>query len=141
MTCPPTTWTYDDAGNRATQVVGGQVTSYTYDPDNRLTKTANGSLTTTFTASQGLLLMIPNMYKIAGELTPTVFHVTARALATHALAIIARAKGMTQLAKETGLGRESLYKALSGEGNPSFSTILKVVHALGIKLHASQAGV
>ena len=46
-----------------------------------------GSLTTTFTASQGLLLMIPNMYKIAGELTSTVFHVTARALATHALSI------------------------------------------------------
>jgi len=46
-----------------------------------------GSLTTTFTASQGLLLMIPNMYKIAGELTPTVFHVAARTLATHALAI------------------------------------------------------
>ena len=46
-----------------------------------------GSLTTTFTASQGLLLMIPNMYKIAGELTPTVFHVSARSLATHALSI------------------------------------------------------
>ena len=58
-----------------------------------------------------------------------------------ALGTIARAKGMTQLAKETGLGRESLYKALSGEGNPSFATILKVVNALGIKLHASRAGV
>jgi len=46
-----------------------------------------GGLATTFTASQGLLLMIPNMYKIAGELTPTVFHVTARAVATHALSI------------------------------------------------------
>ncbi len=46
-----------------------------------------GALTTTFTASQGLLLMIPSMYKIAGELTPTVFHVSARALATHALSI------------------------------------------------------
>jgi pyruvate-ferredoxin/flavodoxin oxidoreductase len=46
-----------------------------------------GALTTTFTASQGLLLMIPNMYKIAGELTPAVFHVTARTLATHALSI------------------------------------------------------
>ncbi len=46
-----------------------------------------GSLTTTFTASQGLLLMIPNMYKIAGELTPTVFHVSARTVATHALSI------------------------------------------------------
>lgn len=47
----------------------------------------SGSLTTTFTASQGLMLMIPNMYKIAGELTPTVFHVAARALATSALSI------------------------------------------------------
>ncbi len=46
-----------------------------------------GSLTTTFTASQGLLLMIPNMYKIAGELTPAVFHVAARTVATHALSI------------------------------------------------------
>ena len=46
-----------------------------------------GSLTTTFTASQGLLLMIPNMFKIAGELTPTVFHVSARSVATHALSI------------------------------------------------------
>jgi pyruvate-ferredoxin/flavodoxin oxidoreductase len=47
----------------------------------------SGALTTTFTASQGLLLMIPNMFKIAGELTPTVFHVSARAVATHALSI------------------------------------------------------
>ncbi|MFO0909924.1 MAG: hypothetical protein U0794_16510, partial [Isosphaeraceae bacterium] len=46
-----------------------------------------GALTTTFTASQGLLLMIPNMFKIAGELTPTVFHIAARCLATHALSI------------------------------------------------------
>src|SRR6266581_108559 len=46
-----------------------------------------GVLSTTFTASQGLLLMIPNMFKIAGELTPTVFHVTARTIATHALSI------------------------------------------------------
>ena len=48
---------------------------------------AAGSYTTTFTASQGLLLMIPNMYKLAGEHTPAVFHVSARALATHALSI------------------------------------------------------
>ena len=48
---------------------------------------ATGALTTTFTASQGLLLMIPNMYKIAGELLPCVMHVSARALATHALSI------------------------------------------------------
>ncbi len=46
-----------------------------------------GSMSTTFTASQGLLLMIPNMFKIAGELTPTVFHVSARSVATHALSI------------------------------------------------------
>ena len=54
-----------------------------------------------------------------------------------ALGTIARAKGMSQLARETGLGRESLYKALSGEGNPSFATIHKVMRALGIKLHAA----
>jgi probable addiction module antidote protein len=52
-----------------------------------------------------------------------------------ALGNIARAKGMTQLSKDTGLGRESLYKALSGEGNPSFATILKVTHALGLKFY------
>lgn len=54
-----------------------------------------------------------------------------------ALGDIARARGMTQLARETGLGRESLYKALSPNGNPEFSTILKVINALGLKLHAS----
>ena len=47
----------------------------------------SGALTTTFTASQGLLLMIPNMYKISGELLPAVFHVSARSLSTHALSI------------------------------------------------------
>ena len=59
------------------------------------------------------------------------------AFVAKALGTIARAKGMTQLARDTGLGRESLYKALSGEGNPSFATILKVTHALGIRLHAA----
>jgi probable addiction module antidote protein len=53
-----------------------------------------------------------------------------------ALGDIARAKGMTQLAQKTGLGRESLYKALSAEGNPELSTVLKVMEALGLKLHA-----
>ena len=47
-----------------------------------------GALTTTFTASQGLLLMIPNMYKISGELLPTVFHISARSLACQALSIL-----------------------------------------------------
>jgi probable addiction module antidote protein len=54
-----------------------------------------------------------------------------------ALGDIARAKGMAQIAQEAGLGRESLYKALSPEGNPEFATIMKVVNALGLKLHAS----
>ncbi|MHB1620782.1 MAG: addiction module antidote protein [Sulfuricella sp.] len=53
-----------------------------------------------------------------------------------ALGDIARARGMTQLAHDTGLTREGLYKALSAEGNPAFSTIFKVVRALGVKLHA-----
>ena len=47
--------------------------------------------------------------------------------------------GMSQIARDSGLSRESLYKALSGERNPSFETILKVIHALGIKLHATAA--
>lgn len=54
-----------------------------------------------------------------------------------ALGNVARARGMTQLAKDTGLGRESLYKALSGEGNPSFGTVLKVMHAMGLRISAA----
>lgn len=61
------------------------------------------------------------------------------ALVAAALGDIARAKGMSNLARQTGLGRESLYKALSAEGNPEFSTILKVVNALGLRLHAAAA--
>jgi probable addiction module antidote protein len=53
-----------------------------------------------------------------------------------ALGDIARAKGMTQVARDTGLSRESLYKALSGDRSPSFDTVLKVVRALGLELHA-----
>jgi probable addiction module antidote protein len=53
-----------------------------------------------------------------------------------ALGDIARAKGMAQVARDSGLSRESLYKALSGERSPSFETILKVVHALGLRLYA-----
>ena len=51
-----------------------------------------------------------------------------------ALGDIARTRGMAQVAKDTGLGRESLYKALSPEGNPEFATVLKVIRALGLKL-------
>ncbi|MDI6844445.1 MAG: putative addiction module antidote protein [Anaerosomatales bacterium] len=59
------------------------------------------------------------------------------ALLAAALGDVARAKGMTQIARETGLGRESLYKALSPEGNPEFATVQKVVRALGLRLHVS----
>ncbi len=58
------------------------------------------------------------------------------AVVVKALGTIARARGMSQIARDTGLGRESLYKALSPEGNPEFATVLKVVRALGLKLHA-----
>jgi probable addiction module antidote protein len=61
------------------------------------------------------------------------------ALVAAALGDIARAKGMSQIARESGLGRESLYKALSPEGNPELATVLKVVRALGLRLHASPA--
>ena len=54
---------------------------------------------------------------------------------------IARAKGMAEVARDAGLSRESLYKALSGERTPSFDTVLKVVHALGLELHADAAQV
>ena len=60
-----------------------------------------GSLTTTFTASQGLLLMIPNMYKIAGELAPTVFHVSARSLASNSLCIFGD-QGDVMACRQTG---------------------------------------
>lgn len=61
------------------------------------------------------------------------------ALIPHALGVIARAKGMSQLARDTGMGRESLYKALSRDGNPSFITVMKVMKALGVQLHAHPA--
>jgi probable addiction module antidote protein len=55
------------------------------------------------------------------------------------LQVVARAHGITRLAKDTGLSRESLYKALSDEGNPSFSTVLKIMHAMGLKLQVQTA--
>jgi len=53
-----------------------------------------------------------------------------------ALGIVARAQGMSQIARETGLSRESLYRALSAEGNPEFTTVIRVVKSLGLKLTA-----
>ena len=61
------------------------------------------------------------------------------ALIAKALGDIARAKGMAQVARDAGLSRESLYKALSGERSPDFDTILRVVEALGLELHAEPA--
>lgn len=58
-----------------------------------------------------------------------------------ALGSIARAKGMSQLARDTGISREGLYRALSAEGNPEFSTVMKVIRALGVKLHVDIAHV
>jgi probable addiction module antidote protein len=55
-------------------------------------------------------------------------------LITHALGTVARSKGMTEVSRLTGLGRQNLYKALSPDGRPEFSTVLKVVRALGLKL-------
>lgn len=57
-----------------------------------------------------------------------------------ALGVIARARGMSKVARDTGLSRESLYRALSVEGNPELSTLLQVVQALGLRLSASPAG-
>lgn len=56
------------------------------------------------------------------------------AFIAHALGAVARARNMTQLARDTGMTREGLYKALSGEGNPSFATVMKVARALGLQM-------
>ena len=63
------------------------------------------------------------------------------AFITHALGVVARAKGMMQIARETGLAREALYRSLSADGNPSFATVLKVLKSLGLQLHATSATV
>lgn len=85
----------------------------------------SGALTSTYTASQGLLLMIPNMYKIAGELLPTVFHVSARALATHALSIFGDHSDV-YAARQTGfamLASGSVQESMDLAGIAHLSTI------------------
>ncbi|HQQ00635.1 MAG TPA: putative addiction module antidote protein [bacterium] len=62
------------------------------------------------------------------------------ALVVAALGDIARAKGMSEIARDAGLGRESLYKSLSLTGNPEFATVLRVVRALGLQFHVHAAG-
>ena len=61
-------------------------------------------------------------------------------LITHALGVIARMRGMSRIARETGLSRESLYRALSTDGNPEFVTVLKIMEALGLHLTAEPSG-
>ena len=62
------------------------------------------------------------------------------AFVADALGVVARARGMTRLARETGLSRESLYKSLSANGNPEFATVLKILRALGLRLRVSARG-
>ena len=62
------------------------------------------------------------------------------ALLTHALGVVARARGMTQVARDSGLSRESLYRALDSNGNPEFATVVRVLRALGLRLTAVPAG-
>ena len=68
-----------------------------------------------------------------------IFETEDPELIAHALGTVARAKGMTEVARKTGLSRESLYKALSAEGNPEFATILKVLKALDLKITTTAA--
>jgi probable addiction module antidote protein len=58
------------------------------------------------------------------------------AFVVHALGVVARARNMSELARQTGMSREGLYKAFSGQGNPSFATVMKVARALGVRLSA-----
>lgn len=62
------------------------------------------------------------------------------ALLTHALGVVARARGMSQIARETGLSRENLYRALGRDGNPELGTVVRVLRALGLRLSAVPAG-
>jgi probable addiction module antidote protein len=71
------------------------------------------------------------------EYLEAVFEEGDPALVAAALGDVARARGMSKIAKAAGLGRESLYKALSAEGNPEFATVLKVINSLGLKLHVA----
>ncbi len=67
------------------------------------------------------------------------FHAGAPSFISYALGVVARSKGMTDLARDTGLGPQNLYKALSAEGHPDFTTILNVLHALGLRLTVTPA--
>ena len=89
-------------------------------------------MTTTKTRSWDIVESLDSEGRIAAYLEAALEENDA-ALIAAALGDIARAKGMTEIARQTGLGRESLYKALSPEGNPAFSTVLRVIRALGLR--------
>lgn len=74
-----------------------------------------------------------------GELLVDAIESGDAAYIAHALGVVARAKGMTEIAKATGLSRESLYKALHAEGNPELATIMRVINALGVTLTTKDA--
>lgn len=74
------------------------------------------------------------------EFVAAAFETGDSAFIAKSLGAVARARSMSRLARDTGMSRAALYKALSGEGNPEFGTILKVLQALGIKLTASVVG-
>ena len=82
---------------------------------------------------RGIAQLLKTENDIANYLE-AVFEDGDPALIAHALGVVARAKGMSKIARAAGLGRESLYKALSPDGNPEFVTVLKVMRALGLKL-------
>jgi probable addiction module antidote protein len=78
---------------------------------------------------------LDNSEAIAAYLSEA-FETSDPSFITEAIGTVARARGMSALAKETGLSRENLYKALSSEGRPEFGTIMKVLASLGVELHA-----
>lgn len=81
-----------------------------------------------------------NSIEQMAEYLEAAFEVGDPALIAAALGDIARAQGMSHVARESGLSRESLYKALSASGNPELATVLKVLNALGLRFHVAPAG-
>jgi probable addiction module antidote protein len=75
----------------------------------------------------------------AAEYLTAAFETEDAAFIADAIGVVARARGMTEIAQKTGLGRESLYKGLSANGNPELATVLKVMHAFGLHLEAKAA--
>jgi probable addiction module antidote protein len=97
-------------------------------------------MTKTKTTVYDVAQHLRNSKEMAAYLESTIEEANGdAAMIAKALGDIARAQGMSKVARQTGLSRASLYKALSGERSPEFGTILKVMNALGLKLHATPA--